>query len=166
MADVLRARARSASERSSLVRELAAAEVAWFFTPSALTTAGHDAPNRILGIGDAHAVDGPAVGPSTSGAALNASRRVIGHDYALRGTPGRVVYSEQIITLVSTSEAPAAVQAMLNRAVDRRWWCVWIQGSADFVRLASLAALARGVEVGALRSGVQRLFSAGGESLA
>lgn len=69
-----------------------------------------------------------------------------GRDYHFRDQPGKVAFKERWLSMQTTSDTPAVVKGMLDRAQERGWESVRIKGSEEFQRQAWVAATARGIK--------------------
>ena len=69
-----------------------------------------------------------------------------GRDYHFRDQPGKIAFKERWLGMQTSSDAPAVVKAMLDRAQERDWKAIRIRGSEEFQRQAWIAATARGIK--------------------
>lgn len=69
-----------------------------------------------------------------------------GRDYHFRDQPGKVAFKERWLSMSSTVDTPVVVKAMIDRAQERGWEAVHINGSEEFKRQAWIAATARGIK--------------------
>ena len=76
---------------------------------------------------------------------LVVTRLARGRDYEFRDQPGVVAFRERWLTMTSSVDSQAVVKAMLDRAGERGWTEVRIDGSEMFRRQAWIAATARGI---------------------
>lgn len=67
-------------------------------------------------------------------------------EYQFRDQPGQTAFVERWLSMQSAHEAPAVVKAMLDRADERGWTHVRVNGSIEFQRQAWIAATARGIK--------------------
>lgn len=74
------------------------------------------------------------------------SRGFVSKDYELRDQPGKIAFSESLHKLSSQTDSPAAVRAMVDRALERGWETVRVSGSSEFTRQAWIAATAHGLK--------------------
>lgn len=63
--------------------------------------------------------------------------------YEFRNEPGKVAFTERWLSMQSSIDSPAVVKAMVDRAEERGWGAVRIDGSEEFKRQAWIAANAR-----------------------
>ena len=69
-----------------------------------------------------------------------------GRDYHFRDQPGKVAFKERWLSMQTSSDTPAVVKAMLDRAQERGWEAIRLKGSEEFQRQAWIAATARGIK--------------------
>ena len=74
------------------------------------------------------------------------SRGLVSRDYEFRDQPGKIAFSESLHKLSSQTDSPAAVKAMVDRALERGWETVRVSGSSEFTRQAWIAATAHGLK--------------------
>ena len=74
------------------------------------------------------------------------SRGLVSKDYEFRDQPGKIAFSESLRRLSSQTDSPAAVKAMVDRALERGWETVRVSGSGEFTRQAWIAATAHGLK--------------------
>ena len=74
------------------------------------------------------------------------SRGLVRKDYEFRDQPGKIAFSESLHKLSSQTDSPAAVKAMVDRALERGWETVRVSGSSEFTRQAWIAATAHGLK--------------------
>ena len=74
------------------------------------------------------------------------SRGLVSKDYEFRDQPGKIAFSESLHKLSSQTDSPAAVKAMVDRALERGWETVRVSGSSEFTRQAWIAATAHGLK--------------------
>jgi phage/plasmid primase-like uncharacterized protein len=67
-------------------------------------------------------------------------------EYQFRDQPGQTAFVERWLSMQSAHEAPVVVKAMLDRADERGWTHVRVNGSVEFQRQAWIAATARGIK--------------------
>ena len=67
-------------------------------------------------------------------------------EYHFRDQAGKVAFTEKMFSLNTTSESPAAIKAMVERAAERGWETVSLKGSPEFVRQGWIAANAQGLK--------------------
>ncbi len=71
---------------------------------------------------------------------------LVAKEYYFRDQAGKVAFTEQMFRLNTTSESPAAIKAMVERAAERGWETVRLKGSPEFVRQGWIAANAQGLK--------------------
>ena len=71
---------------------------------------------------------------------------LVGKEYHFRDQAGKVAFTEKMFSLNTTSESPAAIKAMVERAAERGWETVSLKGSPEFVRQGWIAANAQGLK--------------------
>lgn len=64
-----------------------------------------------------------------------------------RETPDRLAFQERWVSLRTATNSLAAVEAMLDRAEQRGWARLYVEGSAEFKREVWIRATARGIAV-------------------
>jgi hypothetical protein len=74
-------------------------------------------------------------------------RRVglIEKDYHFRDQAGKVAFTDRFRSISTSSESPATIKAMVDRAAERGWQTVRLEGSREFVRQGWIAAAAQGI---------------------
>jgi hypothetical protein len=70
---------------------------------------------------------------------------LVAKEYRFRDQAGKVAFTEKMLSLNTTSESPAAIKAMVERAAERGWETVSLKGSPEFVRQGWIAANAQGL---------------------
>ena len=71
---------------------------------------------------------------------------LIEKEYRFRDQAGKVAFTDKLLSINSTSESPAAIKAMVDRAAERGWETVRLKGSPEFVRQGWIAANAQGIK--------------------
>ena len=71
---------------------------------------------------------------------------LVAKEYHFRDQAGKVAFTERMFSLNTTSESPAAIKAMVERAAERGWETVSLKGSPEFVRQGWIAANAQGLK--------------------
>ena len=71
---------------------------------------------------------------------------LVAKEYHFRDQAGKVAFTEKMFSLNTTSESPAAIKAMVDRAAERGWETVSLKGSPEFVRQGWIAANAHGLK--------------------
>ena len=71
---------------------------------------------------------------------------LVAKEYHFRDQAGKVAFTEKMFSLNTTSESPAAIKAMVERAAERGWETVSLKGSPEFVRQGWIAANAQGLK--------------------
>lgn len=66
-------------------------------------------------------------------------------EYHFRDQAGKVAFTDKLLSISTASENPAAIKAMVDRAAERGWDTVKLDGSPEFVRQAWIAASAQGL---------------------
>lgn len=66
-------------------------------------------------------------------------------NYELREQPGKVAFSERFLTLRTATNDASAITAMVERASEKGWGTVTLNGTHDFQRQAWIAATAHGL---------------------
>lgn len=77
---------------------------------------------------------------------FNVSRWLLTTNYEFRDQPGKTAFSERFGKLHTTHNTPTAAIAMIDRAAERGWDAVRVQGDAEFKRQVWIAAEARGIK--------------------
>jgi hypothetical protein len=67
-------------------------------------------------------------------------------EYQFRDQPGQTAFVERWLSMQSAHEAPVVIKGMLDRADERGWTHVRVNGSVEFQRQAWIAATARGIK--------------------
>lgn len=67
-------------------------------------------------------------------------------EYHFRDQAGKVAFTDKLLSISTASENPAAIKAMVDRAAERGWDTVKLDGSPEFVRQAWIAASAQGLK--------------------
>lgn len=67
-------------------------------------------------------------------------------EYHFRDQAGKVAFTDKLMSITTGSESPAAIKAMVDRAVERGWETVRLNGSPEFVRQGWIAATAQGLK--------------------
>ena len=70
---------------------------------------------------------------------------LIEKEYHFRDQAGKVAFTDKFRSISTGSESPAAIKAMVDRAVERGWETVRLNGSSEFVRQGWIAATAQGL---------------------
>jgi hypothetical protein len=65
--------------------------------------------------------------------------------YHFRDQAGKVAFTDKWVSISTGSESPAAIKAMVDRAAERGWRAVRLNGSPEFVRQGWIAATAQGL---------------------
>ena len=68
---------------------------------------------------------------------------LIEKEYHFRDQAGKVAFTDKLMSISSASESPAAIKAMVDRAAERGWETVRLNGSSEFVRQGWIAATAQ-----------------------
>ena len=71
---------------------------------------------------------------------------LVAKEYHFRDQAGKVAFTEKMFSLNTTSESPAAIKAMVERAAERGWETVSLKGPPEFVRQGWIAANAHGLK--------------------
>lgn len=71
---------------------------------------------------------------------------LIEKEYHFRDQAGKVAFTDKFMSISTGSESPAAIKAMVDRAAERGWETVRLNGSAEFVRQGWIAATAQGLK--------------------
>ena len=78
---------------------------------------------------------------------LNVKRiGLIEKEYHFRDQAGKVAFTDKFMSISTGSESPAAIKAMVDRAAERGWETVRLNGSPEFVRQGWIAATAQGLK--------------------
>lgn len=77
---------------------------------------------------------------------FNVSRWLLTTNYEFRDQPGKTAFSERFGKLHTAHSTPTAAIAMIDRAAERGWDAVRVQGDAEFKRQVWIAAEARGIK--------------------
>ena len=67
-------------------------------------------------------------------------------EYHFRDQAGKVAFTDKFMSISTASESPAAIKAMVDRAAERGWETVRLNGSSEFVRQGWIAATAQGLK--------------------
>ena len=67
-------------------------------------------------------------------------------EYHFRDQAGKVAFTDKFMSMSTGSESPAAIKAMVDRAAERGWETVRLNGSPEFVRQGWIAATAQGLK--------------------
>lgn len=67
-------------------------------------------------------------------------------EYHFRDQAGKVAFTDKFMSISTGSESPAAIKAMVDRAAERGWETVKLNGSPEFVRQGWIAATAQGLK--------------------
>ena len=67
-------------------------------------------------------------------------------EYHFRDQAGKVAFTDKFMSISTGSESPAAIKAMVDRAAERGWATVRLNGSPEFVRQGWIAATAQGLK--------------------
>ena len=70
---------------------------------------------------------------------------LIEKEYHYRDQAGKVAFTDKFSSISTGSESPAAIKAMVDRAAERGWETVRLNGSSEFVRQGWIAATAQGL---------------------
>ena len=71
---------------------------------------------------------------------------LIEKEYHFRDQAGKVAFTDKFMSISTGSESPAAIKAMVDRAAERGWGTVRLNGSPEFVRQGWIAATAQGMK--------------------
>ncbi len=71
---------------------------------------------------------------------------LVEQEYHFRDQAGKVAFTDKFISISTGSESPAAIKAMVDRAAERGWETVRLNGSPEFVRQGWIAATAQGLK--------------------
>ncbi len=71
---------------------------------------------------------------------------LIEKEYHFRDQAGKVAFTDKFMSISTGSESPAAIKAMVDRAAERGWETVRLNGSPEFVRQGWIAATAQGLK--------------------
>ncbi len=66
-------------------------------------------------------------------------------EYHFRDQAGKVAFTDRFMSISTGSESPAAIKAMVDRAAERGWQTVRLNGSSEFIRQGWIAATAQGL---------------------
>lgn len=66
-------------------------------------------------------------------------------EYRFRDQAGKVAFTDKLRSISTATESPAAIKAMVDRAAERGWETVRLNGSPEFVRLGWIAGTAQGL---------------------
>jgi len=66
--------------------------------------------------------------------------------YHFRDQVGKVAFTDKFMSISTGTESPAAIKAMVDRAAERGWETVRLNGSSEFVRQGWIAATAQGLK--------------------
>lgn len=66
--------------------------------------------------------------------------------YHFRDQAGKVAFTDKFMSITTGSESPAAIKAMVDRAAERGWETLRLNGSPEFVRQGWIAATAQGLK--------------------
>jgi Large polyvalent protein-associated domain 7 len=67
-------------------------------------------------------------------------------EYHFRDQAGKVAFTDKLLSISTGSESPAAIKAIVDRAAERGWETVRLNGSPEFVRQGWIAATAQGLK--------------------
>ena len=67
-------------------------------------------------------------------------------EYHFRDQAGKIAFTDKLMSISTGSESPAAIKAMVDRAAERGWQTVRLNGSPEFVRQGWIAATAQGLK--------------------
>ena len=67
-------------------------------------------------------------------------------EYHFRDQAGKIAFTDKFMSISTGSESPAAIKAMVDRAAERGWQTVRLNGSPEFVRQGWIAATAQGLK--------------------
>jgi Large polyvalent protein-associated domain 7 len=65
--------------------------------------------------------------------------------FHFRDQTGKLAFTDKFLSISTTSESPAAIKAMVDRAAERGWQTVRLAGSQEFIRQGWIAATAQGL---------------------
>jgi hypothetical protein len=71
---------------------------------------------------------------------------LIEKEYHFMDQAGKVAFTDKFMSISTSSESPAAIKAMVDRAAERGWETVRLIGSPEFVRQGWIAATAQGLK--------------------
>ena len=71
---------------------------------------------------------------------------LVDKEYHFRDQTGKVAFTDKFMSISTGSESPAALKAMVDRAAERGWETVRLNGSPEFVRQGWIAATAQGLK--------------------
>ncbi len=66
--------------------------------------------------------------------------------YHFRDQAGKVAFTDKLQSITTSTESPAAIKAMVDRAAERGWQTVRLSGSPEFARQGWIAATAQGLK--------------------
>ena len=66
--------------------------------------------------------------------------------YHFRDQAGKLAFTDKFMSISTANESPAAIKAMVDRAAERGWKTVRLNGSPEFVRQGWIAATAQGLK--------------------
>jgi hypothetical protein len=67
-------------------------------------------------------------------------------EYHFRDQAGKVAFTDKFRSISTGSESPAAIKAMVDRAAERGWETLRLNGSPEFLRQGWIAATAQGLK--------------------
>ena len=67
-------------------------------------------------------------------------------EYHFRDQTGKVAFTDKFMSISTGGESPAAIKAMVDRAAERGWETMKLNGSPEFVRQGWIAATAQGLK--------------------
>ena len=67
-------------------------------------------------------------------------------EYHFRDQAGKVAFTDKFMSISTGSESPAAIKGMVDRAAERGWQTVRLNGSSEFIRQGWIAATAQGLK--------------------
>ncbi len=67
-------------------------------------------------------------------------------EYHFRDQAGKVAFTDKFMSISTGSKSPAAIKAMVDRAAERGWETVRLNGSPEFARQGWIAATAQGLK--------------------
>jgi hypothetical protein len=70
---------------------------------------------------------------------------LVEREYHFRDQAGKVAFTDKLLSISTGSESPAAIKAMVDRAAERGWETMRLEGSPEFVRQGWIAATAQGL---------------------
>ena len=71
---------------------------------------------------------------------------LVNKEYHFRDQAGKVAFTDKFMSISTGSESPAAIKAMVDRAAERGWETVRLNGSPEFARQGWIAATAQGLK--------------------